>query len=311
MADYLEKHILDLNSDRKAMWRCAYDCCPLGFTTYAVNCIESYWRALKCLLDLSIKWANCGQLMIEVAAVVISKFDKGDYAGLFHLREEIWFCLNNFGANVLRSTRRDTGEETVGDPRAVQKRRLDVETIRAYLLEHGQEQLYMKEDCDIPIGGGVSIIAVFAMPKYTLAFGKRREALQEVIHLAMAQTCAEVVHAVQSPTTKTYDINRHMHLRHTYVSVLVYSDGRVVDSHKHWMQAAGQSEHASFFASLVSVEKYPLNSQPSMSNVSRVERANTSQVPALRELNVRGQTCLADEFAGDGESGADGGVVLT
>ena len=41
-----------------------------------------------------------------------------------------------------------------------------------------------------------------------------------------------------------------------------------------------------------------------------VERANIIQVPALREVNVRGQTCLADEIAGDGESGADGGVVL-
>ena len=75
MADYLEKNILVLSSNRKAMWRCAYDCCPLGFTTYAVNCR----RALKCLLDPSIKWANCGQLMIEVAAAVTSKFDKGDW----------------------------------------------------------------------------------------------------------------------------------------------------------------------------------------------------------------------------------------
>ena len=65
--------------------------------------------------------------MIEVVAAVTSKFDEGDYARLFHLHEEIWFCLNDFGANVLRSTRRDTGDETVDDPRAVPKKRLDVE----------------------------------------------------------------------------------------------------------------------------------------------------------------------------------------
>ena len=48
MADYLEKNILVLSSNRKAMWRCAYDCCPLGFTTYAASGIESCWRAIKC-----------------------------------------------------------------------------------------------------------------------------------------------------------------------------------------------------------------------------------------------------------------------
>ena len=92
MAKYLEAHILDLHASRKASWRCSFDCTPLGFTTYAANCIESYWRCLKSLLDPSIKWANCGQLIEEVVAIVTSKFEKGDYDGLFHeCDDKVWF----------------------------------------------------------------------------------------------------------------------------------------------------------------------------------------------------------------------------
>ena len=64
-----------------------------------------------------------------------------------------------------------------------------------------------------------------------------------------------------------------MYLRHTYVSVLVFSDGSVLDMHKHWFQGAGQSEHSWFVKSLEDTRGYheallphqrgPLNSQPS------------------------------------------------
>ena len=140
------------------------------------------------------------------------------------------------------------------------------------MQEHGAEQLFLRADCNIPISKDVRIIAVYAIPKYTLAFGTRREALQAIVDLALARTQGEVGRAVQSPATQTYEINRHMHLRHAYVSVFVCSDDTVVDEHKHWMQAAGQSEHAWFVASLLNLPQYqealqqhkrgPVNSQP-------------------------------------------------
>ena len=42
-----------------------------------------------------------------------------------------------------------------------------------------------------------------------------------------------------------------MYLHRTYTSVYVTSDGRAIDMHKHYIEAAGHSEHAWFIQELV------------------------------------------------------------
>ena len=122
MAEYLRKHIVDISETITAAWQSAFGCVPLGFTTYAANCIEASWRALKALLDPSIQWSNCGTLMIEVALVITSKFDSGDYKEFFEHREAIWPCLMKWQGNVV-SGRKDAGADKPYELRGTQATR--------------------------------------------------------------------------------------------------------------------------------------------------------------------------------------------
>ena len=70
--------------------------------------------------------------------------------------------------------------------------------------------------------------------------GKERQCdLNSMMSLALATTPAEVAESALSNRSTTYDVNRHMYLRHTFVIVYCLEDGQVVDMHKHWMQAGG------------------------------------------------------------------------
>jgi len=83
MAASLRKNILALDEPPfMAPWCTGYGCAPRGFTGYAVNCIESAWRALKKLLDPSFKWHNIADLILELSSVVCSKFENGHYKDL-------------------------------------------------------------------------------------------------------------------------------------------------------------------------------------------------------------------------------------
>ena len=57
--------------------------------------------------------------------------------------------------------------------------------------------------------------------------------------IALASSPDEVRASALSRRTRTYDVNRHMYLRYTFVTVYCLDDGQVVDKHKHWMQAGG------------------------------------------------------------------------
>ena len=146
-----------------------------------------------------------------------------------------------------------------------------MEALQKHFREHGPEQLFLKTDCDILLPSGAQIIAIYAMPKYTLSFGSNRDALKHVIELGRATTLGHVSQAAQS-NHLTYDIYLHIRLRHRYVSILVFADGTVIDEHKHWMQGDGQSEHSWSVASLLNLQGYheilaqhkrgPVNSRP-------------------------------------------------
>ena len=107
----------------------------------------------------------------------------------------------------------------------------------------------MYQECDVSIGHNCRAVSVYVMPKYTLRYSKeRREDMQCMMELALSKSSEDVTRAAMSLRTRTYDLNRHMYVRRTFVSVYVLENGRVVDMDKHWMEAAGQSEHAWFIA---------------------------------------------------------------
>ena len=68
---------------------------------------------------------------------------------------------------------------------------------------------------------------------------ERADDLNSMMAIAMASSPDEVRASALSRRTGTYDVNRHMYLRHTFVTVYCLDDGQVVDKHKHWMQAGG------------------------------------------------------------------------
>ena len=65
MAKYLSKHILDTSGPLiRASWACGFGCVPLGFTTYAPNCIERCHRTVKGLLPGSYKTRDLSRTMV-------------------------------------------------------------------------------------------------------------------------------------------------------------------------------------------------------------------------------------------------------
>ena len=68
---------------------------------------------------------------------------------------------------------------------------------------------------------------------------ERPDDLNSMMAIALASSPDEVRASALSRRTLTYDVNRHMYLRHTFVTVYCLDDGQVVDKHKHWMQAGG------------------------------------------------------------------------
>ena len=53
-----------------------------------------------------------------------------------------------------------------------QVKRIDVDTLKSYHLLEGQEQMFLKRDCQIALPTGVTATCVYVMPKYTLRYGK-------------------------------------------------------------------------------------------------------------------------------------------
>ena len=162
----------------------------------------------------------------------------------------------------------------VDDPATVsseQKRRLDADRLLAHYQDNGQEQTYLSQECDLILGNWDRAVKVYVLPKYTMRYAwERTHHMQCAMALSVATTAAEVKQAAVSPRTGTYDLTRHMYLRHTFVTVYVLEDGTAVDLHKHFVEAAGQSEHSIFIGGLQPNTNFkllkqalgPKNSQP-------------------------------------------------
>ena len=92
--------------------------------------------------------------------------------------------------------------------------------------------------------------------------------MQAALALALATQESDVHHACASKETGSYDLNRHMYLRRSFVSVYLTAEKEAVDGHKHYVEAAGFSEHQLFVQAIMRnddakpLPRGPKNSRP-------------------------------------------------
>ena len=61
----------------------------------------------------------------------------------------------------------------------------------------------------------------------------------------------DIKNAATDPKLGTYTPSQHMFLRRNYCIIYVTADGKAIDTHKHYVEAAGHTEHAWFIQELV------------------------------------------------------------
>lgn len=74
----------------RASWSSGLGACPLGYTTYAPNAVESAHKGLKHLMGGSWRQRNIGQTVLGVVAAVESRRQRGFYRGLMQAIAEPW-----------------------------------------------------------------------------------------------------------------------------------------------------------------------------------------------------------------------------
>ncbi len=152
--------------------------------------------------------------------------------------------------------------------------RLDVRALSLHFDQHGREGTYMFKRQDHELEDGTTAMAVYIFPKYTLSYAReRRRDMLAMLHLALAETTRDVEKACASAITGAYDLNRHMYLRRTFVSVHVRkNDGTTVDDHKHFIEGGGWTEHAVFVTYLRPEKKadaHPVRRGPGNSGAAK------------------------------------------
>ena len=107
------------------------------------------------------------------------------------------------------------------------------------------------------------------MPKYHLHKATdNEEDMRSMLQLALAKDIAGKTAAIICPDAGHYTIKQHMYLRRSFVSIYVAADKAALDTHKHFIEAGGHSEHAWFInrlqtpAKLDRIATGPKNSMP-------------------------------------------------
>ena len=162
-------------------------------------------------------------------------------------------------------------------------------------------------------------------PKYTLELAtKREESMQDALRLALAETRADVRAACANSKTDTYNFKRHIFLRQSFVTVYVCPqgvDGKdkvCVDTHKHYIEGCGWTEHSVFVKMLSTgqdkVEKIPrgpLNSQLRKKQAQRKQpQPKTSQefrtMMGAPQAECDDDTAIRQPIRGDSKPDVDG-----
>jgi hypothetical protein len=269
MADYLANHILDIDGDRiRAAWQTGYGAVPLGFTTYAPNTIEVTHRVVKQklkkglhgLLGKGFRFKSVTDLIEKVAQIITVQVRQGHYDKLVPSREDPWPCLFEWPKKVQGGRSEVENPADAYQPEGRQPQRLDVARLRKFLWQQTEsEAMYLDSDCSVVLPDGRVTVHVYVFPKYSLHLARTRpDDLRSMLQLGCAQNVEEVKAAYVNSKRGTYDIRRHRYLRQTYVTVWVCDDGSVVDGHKHFVEAAGHTEHQMLVKGLHFPKMFPL-----------------------------------------------------
>ena len=80
-----------------------------------------------------------------------------------------------------------------------------------------------------------------------------------------------------------------MYLRRTFVTVYVLEDGGVVDMHKHWVEAGGQSEHSILVEGLQPGSSFPLADYAGGPKNSKPKKARHPVTPKRSLIQIGSQ----------------------
>jgi len=159
------------------------------------------------------------------------------------------------------SGRNEGDTEVVDGENSKQKKRQGLDGILDHYRSHGAAQTFLSQTCRHVLADNRLAVKVYVMPKYSLRFAMSKKVdMKAMLALALSSTVEDVERACAHPETRTYHLYRHMYLRRTFVSVYVLDGGEVVDMHKHWNEAGGQSEHTHFVKGLQPASSFSLSS---------------------------------------------------
>ena len=217
--------------------------CPLG-----VHNLRSH-RVVKGLLAEGYQHNNVAELMAQVCKAISSRVCGGAYAKMVDSLGKVW-------KNLMRWPKRKAGGKAEfangeqgadGSPSA----RLDFDTILKHYRAHGARKTFLMQPCSKKLSTGATAKMVYVMPKYKLEYAWEKAAeMQCAMRLALAETGREVEAACAHPDTGAYDIFRHKKLRHRFVVVYVTTGMDVIDTHKHFIEGGGFTEHRQFVVGL-------------------------------------------------------------
>ena len=107
-----------------------------------------------------------------------------------------------------------------------------------------------------------------------------------MLRLAMATSVAEVHLACADLCTGFYDVDRHMYLRRSFTAVYVAQGSRSVDTHKHYIEGAGYTEHIEFIDKLQTPEELEPIARGPQNTGKRPKHAKAKPKACLETLNL-------------------------
>ncbi|CAK0826222.1 unnamed protein product, partial [Prorocentrum cordatum] len=247
MARYLRKHILGTEGPSiRATWASGLGAAPPGFTTYAPNAIQ---LPAARLLPANYKRGGVAQLIADAAKALQARAQGGARSSLVGRLAKAPGALTNWPKKKAGGAAE--GRSSVETQSQGNSARLDLNAILAHYRGKPATHAHWVRPCSKLLPARDTARAVYATPKYQLAYATQKTAyMQSALPLSLATSAAEIHAACASKETSAYDIMRHMWLRHHCATIYVTTSGVAVDCHEHSVEGGGFSEHQVFIQGL-------------------------------------------------------------
>ena len=187
--------------------------------------------------------------MKQVCDVLAARIEKGHYNSMLNEIPRAWKGLKEWPKE--KNACKDEVFDITKDKEETLPKRLDFNTILKHYQEFGRSKTYWSQPTNQILATGERAQWVYVMPKYKL--GRVTEDIfdmQCMMRLAHATTRKDVHDACANAKTGTYDVQRHMELRNKYVILYVTDTNIIRDTHRHYIQGGGFSEHSLFIERL-------------------------------------------------------------